>query len=406
MADENNMDPNDLKQMKALMGDKKNAFVKVDKMQPPEPKAPKKRPQQKEEAAAIPAGKGTPPVYPIFTPEELKKRTAEVPQTERTFNDVFAGNKSDKFDPELNEYALKTVAEERGITVEELLNSKPDVKLEKKVEPMDQVLETAPAEPSTENQILDLELEELELKRRELELRKKKAGAPQAAPVAPAAPAVPTKTAEEFKHTRVADNPVLRKMRQRLSMEAKDTAKVTIMELEFELNEPPTSLHPWVYQKLAAAQSFGNENLFIMTLQNATISAAILRIDGQPVAEVLGLAEPGTIKDPYAMPMELKELVAQTLWEMIAGVNSLEGMFTFDSDVVQALYRSYQGKFRNKTIVTSLDKELHRYVCPVPDCTEIHDMKPNKDGEAFCRIHGVKMTDQGLTAELRAIPLV
>jgi hypothetical protein len=195
-------------------------------------------------------------------------------------------------------------------------------------------------------------------------------------------------------------------MRQRLSIEAKETAVVEVMGVKFEMNEPPSSLYQWIFQKINAARSFENEAVFLMTMQHATLSAAIIRIEDTPVAEVLGLVPAGQIKNPYAMDVELKILVAQTLWEMITGVNSLETTFTLDADIVQALYRAYQSKFRNKVVMTSLDRDLHRFVCPVPGCVEITDLKPNEKGEAYCRVHGVPMADQGLTAELRAFPLV
>lgn len=404
-----NLSPEDLKQIQTLMGDKKNNFVQVDKMQPPAPKLPKKKtPAGKE--APVEDKKSTPPPFQVFSLEELNKKLKEVPQNERTFNDVFAGEKSDKFDPELNEYALKTVAEERGITVDELLQSEPDIKLEKKVEPMIEGTEPQEAaEPVQDAEAdLDIEMEELELKKKELELKKRRAAKAAGVQIPESAPTskIPRKGEDEIKKAKISDNPILQKMRQKLSIEQKETAIVEVLGIKFEMNEPPSSLYQWMYQKLDAAKAFQQESVFVMTLQHATLSAAIVRIDDTPAAEVLGLAKPGTIKDPYRMDVDLKILVAQTFWEMITGVNSIETAFTLDADVVQALYRAYQGKFRNKVITTSLDRDLHRFVCPVPGCTEIVDIKPNEKGEAYCRVHGVPMDDQGLTAELRAFPLV
>ena len=122
-------------------------------------------------------GKGTPPPYPLVPLEEIHKYTKEGP---RKPEEVFGLNQAGKFDPELNEFALKEIADLRGISVEQLLaDKKLGKKLDKKVEP---AMENKMIDTTTFNKQLSLEPPGSTIQ--------KPPQAPQAPP-APVAPAPP-----------------------------------------------------------------------------------------------------------------------------------------------------------------------------------------------------------------------
>lgn len=379
---------NDINEIERLMGSrfKKAEPVSDAAFNPPQAKKPE-RPKKKGQ-------EGIPPIFPIIPEDKLKEYTQEKARAE----EPFAMEQHGKFDPELNEMALKEIAEERGISVEELLKSPPDKVLETKVDPMNK---------STD---IDQELLELELKRKELELLKAKKANEQEEvkkEEKKEIKASPLKTSIPLKK-KTKDNPILQKMRQKLSLESIKPAEVEIEGLIFRLMTPPASMHPWIFDKLKAAEAFRSEEILLMTLKNATVCAALVAIgaegmDYQPIAEVLGLVD--SVPDMYSMPKDLRELVAQTLWEMIVGEASIEGLFTLHPDLVLKLYQAYELRFKNDALASSLDQGLHRYICPMEDCPEAYDLIPPESEKVFCKVHGIPMTDSGLTAELRAVPL-
>ena len=383
---------NDMTEAERILGDRFKNVKPVtgqEAFNPPPPKKPERpqapgtpetaKPYVDPRKADEPKAQKIEPLFPLIPDSELPNYKFE------KATEPFAKEQHGKFDPELNELALQEIAAERGITVEELLKSPPDKKLEKKVEPM--------IEPGTEQDIdIDAQIAALEAR---------KAAAQKPKPE-------PTKQPIKDPMKKMRDNPILQRMRQKLALESIKPAEIEIEGIVFQMVSPPASMHPWIFEKIQAAEGFRTPEILLMAIRNATISAALVGIGVpgdkvQPVAEVLGLAEEGV--DMYSMPKDLRELVAQTVWEMIIGESTIEGLFTLHPDLVIKLYQAYETRFRNDALSSSLDREIHRFVCPVDGCVEVYDMKPPESGTVFCRVHAEKMSDQGLTADLRAVPL-
>lgn len=376
--------------------------------------------------------KGIPPLVPVVKFEDIGKYMEE----ERKPEDAFGFEKSNSFDAELNELALKEVAAERGITVEELLATQGK-KLNKKLEPVmsdekNVVLNASELRKQLEKQLeqldnkqeyeessqlesqsnpgleeLELELELIELKKKELEMKKKIGASKDSARVKP-----PEQTAAVVENNdsvlrKKVSNPIIQRMRQKLSLDAIKPASVELEGIKFELVPPPSALHPWIIDKIKLASEIGEEAL-VITIKSSTVASSILRIEGHPVAEVLGLVPEGSVKNPLNPDIETRLLTSQTIWEMISGTSSIEGLFSFSPQVVLKLYDAYQLEFKDQDINSSLDPELHRYICEVPDCKEQYDVRPAIDGSKvmFCRAHGIPMKDLGLTKELKSLPLV
>ena len=384
---------NDMTEAERILGDRFKTVKPVtgaESFNPPPPKKPERpqapgvpetaKPYEDPRKPEASKAQKIDPLFPIIPNSELPNYKPEKARAE----EPFAKEQHGKFDPELNEMALQDIAAERGITVEELLKSPPDKKLETKVEPM--------AEPGTEQDV-DIDAQIAALQARKEAMQKPKPE-PKKQPIR-----------DPLKKTR--DNPILQRMRQKLALEAIKPAEIEIEGIVFQMVSPPASMHPWIFEKIQAAEGFRTSEILMMSIRNATISASLVGIGVpgepvQPVAEVLGLAEN---VDMYSMPKDLREVVAQTVWEMIGGDQTLEGLFTLHPDLVIKLYQAYETRFRNDVLSSSLDRELHRFVCPVEGCVEVYDMKPPESGSVFCRVHAEKMSDQGLTADLRAVPL-
>lgn len=405
--DDQNFDPNELA---ALRGGRKADPVKKDAFEPAKSKMPTKK------------GTGIPPLVPIVSGEDIYKYMEEKKEPE----DAYAFEKHGTFDPELNELALQEVAAERGITVEELLASQGK-KLKKKLEPatmdnnekgvtmdasalkkaLEQMAEpkkeAAPeAEPADD---IDLELQALELKKQELELKRKKA-AEEAQKIRDQREKELKKASEEQVRKKVS-NPVIERMRQKLSLDVIKPSSVELEGIKFELLPPPAGVHPWIIEKIKLASDMGEETL-VITVKITTVAASIIRIEGVPVAEVLGLVPEGSTVNPLNPSIEQRLLSAQTIWEMISGTSTIEGLFSFSPQVVLKLYEAYQLAFKDQEIASSLDADAHRFVCEVEGCPEQYNHHPEtKESKfVFCRAHGIPMKDLGPVRELKSLPLV
>jgi hypothetical protein len=433
MANDEN---DDLKNVQHLLG-KRGETVKQVPLSKPSPTSayqpPKAKMPERPKAAGTPnpaaqPRRGTPTPFAIIDPRHAPVFKEEPPLP-------FAGDKAGKFDPELNEFALQEIAKERGITVEELLKTEGK-KLERKVEPLNpteqamsaadakKLLEAAhkeqqrppssfetpeayaaPANETAPDAAYQLELEELELQRKQLELKRRR--------LQSGAPVMPTEAQiqhaqrpapQDERKLKPLDNPVIRKMRERLSMERIKPETVEIEDIKFSLLPPPSSTYSWALEKLTSVQQDGEDAIKLM-LKSCTAALGIVLIEGQPVAEVLGLVPEGTVKTPLNPPLELRILTAQTLLEMMAGDPSIEGLFPFNPDMAQKLYLAFEAAFKNIELKSSLDPKLRHFTCPVPDCQETADRPVAKGANVFCPVHGVPMDDRGLSTEAKALPL-
>jgi len=380
---------------KNLLGGKTVKPVTKEDMNPPKVQAPK-RP-------------GIEPLFPIIPPEKLKQY-AEVgpPKPE----EVLGNGQQGKFDTELNEIALKEMAAERGITVDELLKN-PSRKLDQKVEPamdtpkeatvdlanMRTLLDAQMAATPQSSLDMDLEMEELELERKRLELKRRRlsdSAPPVATPVEVAPPPVSKKPVR---------NPILDKMREKLSLDRLKPAEVELEGIKFELLPPPSSLHPWILGQIALSEQ-GGDTAMILKLKICTACSSIIKVEGQPIAEVLGLVEPGTVKDVNFPSADIRLLTAQTLMEMMEGESTIKDLelFRFIPDTAMKLYEAFTQSFKDLTIRSSLDQALYIYMCPVPECEEEQeDLK--QDLKCYCRVHGVPMDMRGKKTEVMSIPL-
>jgi len=385
--------------------------------QPPKSKMPE-RPGAPAQPAA--PNRGTPSPFPVINPKDAPvfKEEPLVP---------FAGDKAGKFDPELNEFALSEVAADRGVTVDELLKT-DGKKLERKVEPLnpnEQAMSAADAKKMMEAQakaptsfahpeaepaqappgqadMYALELEELELQQKQLELKRRRlqTGAPQLPTDAQIEQAAPP----EEKKLKPLMNPVIQKMRERLSMERIKPVDVEIEEIKFSLLPPPSATYSWAMHNLTTVQDEGKDAIQMM-LKNCTAALGVVLIEGQPVAEVLGLVPVGSTKNPLNPPVNIRIESAQTLLEMMLGEPSIEGLFSFNPDMAQKLYQAFEVAFKNIELRSSLDPKMRHFTCPVPECKEIANVAVEKGTNVFCQIHGVPMDDRGLSAEAKSLPL-
>ena len=375
--------------LKRVMGSRLKGARQIpgSEFQPGKAKLPE-RPKPKGEG-------GTPAPFPIIPQAEIPKYLAERAKAE----EPFAGDRTRTFDPTLNEFALKSVAQERGITVEELLKQQGR-KLETKVSPFKE-------ETTQDTELLDLEMQELELKKKTLE-RKKQLLQAAAAPAPAADPVTPVVTptpAPKPVLTKKPINPVLAKMREKLSLERLKPASVTIGGIEFELLPPPTSTYPWIFSELSRTQGQAEE-VTILTLKQCTAALVVVKVEGQPIAEVLGLCDEGSVQDPLNPPTDLRILTAQSLLEMFRGEPTLDTLFRFNPDMADKLYKAFNTFFKDLDLVSSLDPKLRHFICPVLNCDETYDIAVEAGIPTFCQIHGVPMEDHGLSSEVKSLPLL
>jgi ribosomal protein S25 len=389
-----NLDP----QIAANLGGR--PVVKTD-LNPKKPKMPEGRGG---------TGKGTPPPFPLVAQKDIHNYTEAGPKKPE---EVFGYHQAGKFDPELNELALKEVAEQRGITVEELLADKNlGKKLARKVEPamedktvvanVSEYKKQIEQETMTKEGTAD-ELELLDLQRQEIELKIKRAKLQSQAPQAPQIQLPPMMKEEPLK--KPITNPIIQRMREKLSIERIKPASVEIEGIKFELLPPPSSMYAWVMNRLGEASPLGKDGVKI-ALQQATAAVSIMTIEGQAAAIVLGLALEVEVPDPYYPPQVIRELQAQALYEMLQGNPTMEHLFRFNPDMGQKIYNAFQISFRDLDLTSSLDPSLRHYTCPVPDCAEDYDLRLEKGTTVFCKIHGVPMDDRGLSKEVKSLPLL
>ena len=372
------MDVNDNEELKRVMGGRMKDALPVlpgQEFKPSKAKMPEK-----------PKG-GTPAPFPIISPDKLTQYLEEKAKAE----EPFAANKTRTFDPELNEFALQEVAQERGITVEELLRQQGK-KLETKVQPMDT--------QKTQEEQIDLELEDLALRRKELDLKRQRM-LTEILPVSTLEVSAPKPT--PYKKMKEV-NPVLKKMREKLSMDRIKPVEVIIEDVRFELLPPPSSVYPWVLNKLQEVAEGGQEAVKLM-LRICTAATGIVRVEGVPIAEVLELISPDSLKDPLNPPAEIRVMTAQALLEMYQGSSTLENLFPFNPVLADKLATAFDTSFKNITLKSSFDPKMRKYTCPVETCQEVYDEAREKGVLVFCQVHGAPMDDRGLTSEVDALPL-
>ena len=380
--------------------------------QPPKSEMPERPGAPATPAQPATPNRGTPSPFPVINPKDAPvfKEDPLVP---------FAGDRAGKFDPELNEFALSEVAADRGVTVDELLKT-DGKKLERKVEPLnpnEQAMSAADAKkmleaqaakaptsfappeaeaPPTNQQALELELEALELQKKELEIRRRLAEAPR--------PEAPTFPPPAPKNTKPVLHPVLQRMREKLSLDNLAPAKIEIEGLLFELLPPPPGAYPWILEKFAELKQVDKRSAQL-TLQKCTASLGLVRVEGAPIAEVLGLVPEGAVTLPLRPNVELRVLTAQALFEMIEGEPSLEQLFPFNPSIAGKLAQVFDQAFKNLDLKSSLDPLLRHFICPVPECVEVGDYAVAPGTPVFCQVHGVPMEDKGLSVEVKSLPL-
>lgn len=365
-------------------------------------------------------GKGKAPPFPIVASQSL----AHFKEAKQTDADTFGFNQSQAFDPELNELALREVAQARGMTVEQLLESRADRKAEVKLRPADQPAQEAnpvqeqPAQ-APRSFITPEEEEILRMEMKIADMKQRAAASPSTAPSTNAEDltrrlAEKQMRAEKKNHQKSLeeekagvpkeyhDNPVIERLREKLSIEAIQPCRVTIEDIKFEMRPPPSSLSMWILEKIHAGQSVtGDGAPLAFAIKIATVAAAITKIEGKPIMQALGL-DVSEEQGQFAML-----ICAQTLWEMFLGLPSRKDLFEFDPELAFELYKPYKAAFGERNLVSSFKEPIHRYVCPVPECMEMYDLKEFASGvPPFCKVHGVPMDDKGLLTELRSVPLV
>jgi len=406
--------------LKNVMGGRMNKAKPVGKtaFNPQKPAAPTRPPGARE---------GVKSPMPIVPPHELGKYPQADDKT------PFAGDRSRSFDPELNEFALKEIAEERGVSVEQLLQT-PGRKLEQKVTSMEPTAPSPqarnaadlkrmldvqkksaapqrapssfthpepekfpepPRAPSAESQRLELELAALDLQKKELELRRQLVEAAQIEqPPLPPAPS---------NKTRVV-HPVLQRMREKLSLDNLVPATIEIEGLLFEMLPPPPGTYPWILEKFAELNQI-DKRVGQITLQKCTAALGLVRVDGAPIAEVLGLVPEGAVTNPLRPDVGIRIMTAQALYEMLEGEPSLDQLFPFNPVIAGKLAQVFDQAFKNLDLKSSLDPLLRHFICPIPDCAEAGDYSVAKGTPVFCQVHGVPMEDRGLSAEVKSLPL-
>lgn len=365
---------------------------------------------------------GIPPIVPLVPDDkvaEYEKWTRDNPERQVAFGNEQHG----KLDQELNEIALRDIAAERGITVEELLAQDPDKRLEHKMEFADMneknmTVEEAkrmtqtPVMQDADEIVSELEAEEseeeLELKLQEIELRKKlaqkkKASGTQAKTSTPKK-AQTVRKASKKKAAPAKVHPLLKKLRQEFAIDQIKTADVVINGIKFSLAPPPGALQTWSMEKMAAAGQVSSEQAVIATIRNVVVATSLVLIEDTSIAEVFGLTTV-KVENPLRVTGDLRILMAQTVWEMIHGQSTIEGLFDLDPEVVLLMYNGYDRQFGKSRYHLTGSESLHRYVCPVPDCEEMYEQPEPVDGNLFCKKHAVPMEDQGLVSELDQLPL-
>jgi hypothetical protein len=379
-----------------------------NKLNPKAPPKPRRPNEAKEVETEVPP---TPPgcIAPIF-PIVPESKVHEYMREDRRPDDVIGNYQKGKIDPELNELALREVAAERGISVEELLARNPDKKLDQKLEfanmeqptpptPRSQtmsleearrILAEADKKPAPETSEDDKELQALEMRKAAIN-EKKRLEALQKSNPAPEPKAKP-------------QHPLLKSLRQKLSLDAIEPAVVEIEGFRFGMMPPPGSLQPWILEKIAAANQIGSEPAIMITIRTAMVSVALVTINDVPLAEILGLTELSVPKNPMEISPELRQLMAQTVWEMATGTSTLPDLFAFNPQWVTRLYEAYDKSFKDYKLKGQND-HYHRFVCPVPACPEIYDLEVPVSGKVFCKIHGVETQDQGALEALNSLPL-
>lgn len=395
--------------MRNVMGDKTFNRVNVSNMNPHNPKAPPRPRKPGEQKEAKPRHPDLiEPLFPLIPDDKVQEYITKNWE-EKSANDVIGNYQRGKIDPELNNLALQAVAEERGITVEQLLAQTPDKKLEEKLEFAD-MNEQAPARPgavkemSIEEARRIMHAENERLKAQHQERQEQPApqpglnGAEQSFERPVQAPRPQKKKLQPKKvHT------LLKDLRREFALESIEPLIVTLRNHSFKLAPPAASLHPWILAKIANASYLNSQQAVEVAIMHTIVAAALYEIDDVSVADIFGLIE--TDAPPVTqMNPELRELMAQSLWEMFADVTSIEGGFTFDPQLIVRLYKDYTQKFKDDRFEPK-DPSLHRFICPVEGCEEFLNMKPKSDGY-FCKMHGVKLDDAGSLAEVEQLPLL
>lgn len=405
MADENynGTAPEELDaELKASMGSYFNNSVRVpgDAFQPPKAPVPKKPGDLAHQQGGT--GKGTKPPFPIVPADQLHLYK----NVKQTDEDTFGFQKTGTFDKELNELALQDIAAQRGITVEQLLKSEADRKAALKLKPSEESMQQSePLSSFVPDISEEQELEALQKRMNELKANKadrdlgislveKQKQADQQRylkKMETEKPGVP----KEYR-----DNPVIERLRKKLSLDEVAPATIQVEDISFELLPPSASMNLWILEKIQAGQVLAGDGLPLqLTIKIATVSAALTKIEGISVEEALGVTG---IDDDLGR----KIVAAQTLWEMFIGIPSREELFRFHPDVPLKLYECFKKTFGEKDLKTDLADDVHRYVCPVEGCLELYDMREPSSGVVpFCKLHGVPTEDKGLVKGLRSVPL-
>lgn len=383
----------------------------------PKPRRPEQRPDKLLETEVPPTPAGCiAPIFPIVPESEVHKYLKE----DRKPDDVIGNYQRGKIDPELNELALREVAAERGISVEELLAQNPDKKLDKKLEfaNMDQQPPAGPP-PRTQEMSIDEARRmvreadaapkgqpKMSEDEEELKLLEEKQTALRMKIDARTAPPVTQTLQTKYRKSNLPPrkvHPLLARLREKLSLDVIDPCIVEINGLKFGLLPPPGSVQAWSLRKISLANPNSPQELAI-TIRNVVVCSSLVTVEGESLISVLGLSEEH-IEDPLRPNPDLRELLAQTLWEMIAGVKAHEDLFSLNPEAVTKLYDAFEKSFKHLKVTSSLDAKQHRYVCPIDKCTEIYETEPPAGGIMFCKVHAAPMEDVGTLEELNQAPL-
>lgn len=254
-------------------------------------------------------------------------------------------------------------------------------------------------------ELLDLELKKVELERKLAEIRKQKQFQQQQAQK-PAQQKKPNKAPLKKKKPKIEAkkvHPLLKELRQKFSLDEIKIKEIEVDGLSFGLLPAPASLQAWVFEKLSAASMINSEQAMRVAVRAVVVASSLVTINGEPLVEVLGLMEGPKAKK--FLDIEHRELLAQAIWEMITGTQSIEGLFTFDPHLVTYLYECYEKHFPEKRFRTNQDENIHRYVCPKEDCEEVYEQEPPPEGIMFCKIHAIPMEDVGTLKEIHDLPL-
>jgi hypothetical protein len=374
------------------------------------------------------------PIFPIVAEEDVHLYQQE----KRKPDEIFGFEQHGKIDKELNEYALKEIAAERGMTVEQLLQSNPDKTLEKKLEFANMSEQQPPNPPAGRQAIMTPEqarqmaraAQEQNLGAENAKLRaeiEKLRGGANAIPKPESqyedtenvlekirgdaeqhARAVEERIARKISPKSqqgvppaVRQHPLLKKLRQKLSIDALEPAEVVVEGFKFGMLPPPGSLQNWLVGKITNGRGMNSQEALAITIRTALVCGSLCFVDGEHLAHVLGLcSETADTETP-----EVRELLAQTLWEMAVDRPSIDGLFKLHPQLITTLYAAYDRKYSNLHLSSSLDDKLHRYTCPVTGCQETFDIEPPADGKSYCRVHGIEMKDNGSLKEINSLPL-